>query len=166
MTNPIFWLGLSTFLVAVSLLAMLIAALPALQELARAAHSAEKLFDTLRRDFPPTLEAIRLTGLEISELTDEINQGVKSASDLVKQVDRSFSSATKQANKVQLGSGRIVAGVKAAFETWNRYPLERTSSLERLNPFRAKTIEFREQAPTRKLSMPLRKPQTGTELEG
>ncbi len=66
MIDPLFWLGLSILLVAVSLTAVLIAALPALQELARAARSAEKLFDTLQREFPPTLEAIRLTGLEIS----------------------------------------------------------------------------------------------------
>jgi len=60
MTEPIFWLGCSLLLVAVSLTAVFIAALPALQELARAARSAEKLFDTLHREFPPTLEAIRL----------------------------------------------------------------------------------------------------------
>jgi uncharacterized protein YoxC len=121
-TDPIFWLGLSIFLVALSLTAVLIAALPALQELARAARSAEKLFDTLRREFPPTLEAIRLTGLEISELTDDLNEGVKSASDVVKQVDRSLNSARKQVGKVQVGTRSVVAGVKAAWLTWNRYP--------------------------------------------
>ncbi|MBC6418884.1 MAG: hypothetical protein GDA44_08905, partial [Prochloron sp. SP5CPC1] len=50
--DPLFWLGLSILLVAVSLTAVLIAALPAFQELARAARSAEKLFDTLQREFP------------------------------------------------------------------------------------------------------------------
>lgn len=93
MIDPLFWLGLSILLVAVSLTAVLVAALPALQELARAARSAEKLFDTLRRDLPPTLEAIRLTGLEISDLTDDVNDGVKSAGQIVKQVDQSIDSA-------------------------------------------------------------------------
>lgn len=73
--DPLFWLGLSILLVAVSLTAVLIAALPAFQELARAARSAEKLFDTLQREFPPTLEAIRLTGMEINELTEDLNEG-------------------------------------------------------------------------------------------
>ena len=50
--------------------------IPTLQEVARAARSAEKLFDTLNREFPPTLEAIRLTGQEVGELTDDLNQGI------------------------------------------------------------------------------------------
>lgn len=125
MTDPLFWLGLSILLVAVSLTAVLIAALPALQELARAARSAEKLFDTLRREFPPTLEAIRLTGLEISELTDDLNEGVKSASEVVKQVDQSLHSAKQQVNKVQSGTRRIVSGFKAAWKTWQGHPPRR-----------------------------------------
>lgn len=125
MTDPIFWLGLSLLLVAISLTAVLVVALPALQELSRAARSAEKLFDTLRQEFPPTLEAIRLTGLEISELTDDINEGVKSASDVVKQVDRSLIGAKGQIDKVQVGTRGFVAGFKAAWQSWNRYPSRR-----------------------------------------
>jgi len=56
--DPLFWLAFSILLVAVSLTA-LGGGNARLQELARAARSAEKLFDTLRRDLPPTLEAIR-----------------------------------------------------------------------------------------------------------
>jgi hypothetical protein len=78
-TEPVFWLALSLFLVALCLAAALVAAIPALQELARASRSAEKLFDTLYRELPPTLEAIRLTGLEISDLTDDLSEGVESA---------------------------------------------------------------------------------------
>jgi hypothetical protein len=125
-TDPLFWLGLSLVLVAVSLAAVLIAALPALQELARAARSAEKLFDTLRREFPPTLDSIRLTGLEISELTDELNEGVKSASDVVKQVDRSLVSAKRQVDKVQSSTYRVIAGVKAAWKTWQGHSTRRS----------------------------------------
>ncbi|OKH24191.1 hypothetical protein NIES593_08530 [Hydrococcus rivularis NIES-593] len=147
MSDPIFWLGLSILLVAVSLTAVLIAALPALQELARAARSAEKLFDTLRREFPPTLEAIRLTGLEISELTDDINDGVKSASGVVKQVDLSLSSARKQISKVQIGTHSVVAGVKAAWQTWNGYPERRKNrSSDRLNPSGQEPFEVRDRS--------------------
>ncbi|MDB9315387.1 DUF948 domain-containing protein [Spirulina sp. CS-785/01] len=115
MIDPLFWLGLSLFLVAISLTAVLIAALPAFRELARASRSAEKLFDTLRREFPPTLEAIRLTGLEISELTDDISEGVNHASDVVKQVDDGVESVRQQGRRVQVGTRSVVAGVKAAW---------------------------------------------------
>jgi len=115
--DPLFWLGLSILLVAVSLTAVLVAALPALQELARAARSAEKLFDTLSRELPPTLESIRLTGLEISDLTDEVNKGVQSASQVVQQVDDSIDTAKKQAQKVQVTTKSVWAGLKAGWKT-------------------------------------------------
>ena len=118
MTEPLFWLGLSLFLVAVSLTAVLIAALPALQELARAARSAEKLFDTLNREFPATLEVIRLTGLEINQLTDELDRGVESASAVVKQVDRGFNNTKQQVQQVTTNTHRLVTGVKAAWQAW------------------------------------------------
>jgi uncharacterized protein YoxC len=114
-------------LVAISLTAVLIAAVPALQELGRASRSAEKLFDTLRQEFPPTLESIRLTGLEITELTDDLDRGVKSASDIVKQVDQSLNNTKQQVNRVQRGTRRVTAGLKAAWETWYRYPYNRRS---------------------------------------
>lgn len=133
MIDPLFWLGLSILLVAVSLTAVLMAALPALQELARAARSIEKLADTLRRELPPTLEAIRLTGLEISDLTDEVSEGVKSAGQVVKQVDQSISGAKTQAQKVQVNTRGVMAGVKAAWSTWNR-PTTGRRSIERLQP--------------------------------
>ncbi|MCW6038242.1 DUF948 domain-containing protein [Spirulina subsalsa FACHB-351] len=122
MIDPIFWLGLSLLLVAVSLTAVLVAAFPAFLELARAARSAEKLFDTLRREFPPTLEAIRLTGLEISELTDDINEGVNNATGVVKQVDQSLSDVRQNVQNVQVRTRSVVAGVQAAWQTLNRPP--------------------------------------------
>lgn len=132
MIDPLFWLGLSILLVAVSLTAVLIAALPALQELARAARSIEKLADTLRRELPPTLEAIRLTGLEISDLTDEVSERVKSAGQVVKQVDQSISGAKTQAQKVQVNTRGVMAGVKAAWSTWKRPTTSGRRSIERL----------------------------------
>ena len=143
MINPLFWLGLSILLVAVSLTAVLVAALPAFQELARAARSAEKLFDTLRRELPPTLESIRLTGMEISDLTDEVNEGVKSASQVVKQVDQSLSGAKNQAQKVQITTRSVFAGVKAAWKTFKRQPSGRRSG-ERLLPTQRSSLEYRD----------------------
>lgn len=116
-SEPLFWLGLSILLVAVSLTALLVAAIPALQQVASAARSAEKLFDTLSRELPPTLEAVRLTGLEITDLTDDVSEGVQSASGVVKQVDQSFNSAKKQAQNVQVGTRSVFVGVKAAWKS-------------------------------------------------
>ncbi len=116
-SEPLFWLGLSILLVAVSLTALLVAAIPALQEVASAARSAEKLFDTLSRELPPTLEAVRLTGLEITDLTDDVSEGVQSASGVAKQVDQSLNSAKQQAQNVQVGTRSVFVGVKAAWKS-------------------------------------------------
>lgn len=120
MSDPIFWLGLSILLVAVSLTAVLVAALPALQAVAKAARSLEKLADTLSREFPPTLEAIRMTGLEISELTDNVTEGVQSAGKVVKQVDQSVDNAKQQAKQVQHSTGSFLTGVRVAWKTFTR----------------------------------------------
>ncbi|MCC5622384.1 DUF948 domain-containing protein [Nostoc sp. CHAB 5715] len=128
MIDPLFWLGLSLLLVATSLTAVLVAAIPALQELARAARSAEKLFDTLSRELPPTLEAIRVTGLEITDLTDDVSEGVKSANQVVKQVDQSLDSVRIQAQNLQVGTRSIFVGAKAAWRNFTRQkPTRRTS---------------------------------------
>lgn len=120
MIDPLFWLGLSILLVAVSLTAVLVAAIPALQELARAARSAEKLFDTLSRELPPTLNSIRKTGIEITDLTDDVSEGVKSAGNVVKQVDKGIDGAKKQAKNVQVGTRSLVVGVKTAWQSFTR----------------------------------------------
>lgn len=152
MTDPLFWLGCSLLLVAVSLTAVLVAAIPALQEVARAARSAEKLFDTLGREFPPTLEAIRLTGLEISELTDDITDGVKNAGQVAKQIDQSLTNTRRQVRKAHLSTRSAVVGIKAAWQTFtrpaspspsHRYGSTRArSSLENRLPPAAGTREF------------------------
>lgn len=145
MIEPLFWLGLSLLLVATSLTAVLVAAIPALQELARAARSAEKLFDTLSRELPPTLDAIRVTGLEITDLTDDVSQGVKSASQVVKQVDQSLDTARKQAQNLQVGTRSIVVGVKAAWRNFTRQkPARRTGDRLPSNEKPALTLRERE----------------------
>jgi uncharacterized protein YoxC len=116
--NPLLLLGCSVLLVAVSLTALLVAAFPAIQDLSRAARSAEKLFDRLDRELPPTLEAIRLAGLELNDLGEEMTQGVQSASMVVQQVDRSLTAVKKQAGTVQTNSQSVWVGVKAAWQTW------------------------------------------------
>ena len=60
--DPVFWLGVSLFLVAISLTVVLVAAIPTFQELSKAAQSAQKLFDLLQRELPSTLDALRQIG--------------------------------------------------------------------------------------------------------
>lgn len=122
MSEPIFWLGFSLCLVSVSLTAVLITLLPVVQELSRAARSAEKLFDTLNREFPNTLDAIRTTNLELTELSGEVKEGVKSASGAVKQIDRTLGSAKKQVTTLQVKSRSFWEGLKAGISTWRNYP--------------------------------------------
>lgn len=118
MIDPLFWLGFSLLLVSFSLVAVLIVAIPTLQEVARAARSADRLFNTLNQEFPPTLEAIRLTGMEVGELTDEINQGIEGATGVVKQVDRGLVNAKEKVLQAQTSSRGIVTGVKTAWRVW------------------------------------------------
>jgi hypothetical protein len=93
MNDPVFWLGLSVGLVAVGILAVILTLLPAVIQLGRAAQSVERFFDTLLRELPPTLEALRLTSLEVSEIADSLDEGVKGAGQVVKQVNRSIEGA-------------------------------------------------------------------------
>ncbi|BAQ61401.1 hypothetical protein GM3708_1807 [Geminocystis sp. NIES-3708] len=121
MTEPIFWLGFSLCLVSISLTAVLIVLIPVAKELSRAARSAEKLFDTLNREFPNTLEAIKATNIELTELSGEMKEGVKSASGAVKKIDSSMITAKKQVENAQIKSRSFLAGLKAGIRTWQTY---------------------------------------------
>lgn len=143
MTDPVFWLGLSVGLVALSLVMVLAALVPAVRELRRAARSVEKLADTLSRELPPTLEAIRLTGLEITELTEEMGEGVRNAGEVVQQVNQGMTRAKQQTQAVRTNTRSVFAGVKAAWKTWNRQsPRTRRRRSESLPHSQEDTIEF------------------------
>ncbi|MBR8840316.1 MAG: DUF948 domain-containing protein [Stigonema ocellatum SAG 48.90 = DSM 106950] len=143
MIDPLFWLGMSILLVSTSLTAVLVAAIPALRELARASRSAEKFFDTLSRELPPTLDAIRMTSLEITDLTDDVSEGVKSAGQVVKQVDQSIDSAKKQAQNIQVGTRSVFVGVKTAWKTFTRQKSPRRK-MDRLPPSQKGSLTLRE----------------------
>jgi hypothetical protein len=132
--DPLFWLGLSILLVTASLTTVLVAAIPALQELARAARSAEKFFDTLSRELPPTLNAIRNTSIEITDLTEDVSEGVKSASQVVKQFDQSLDTAKKQAESMQIGTRSVLVGFKAAWKSFTRPKNPRKNTKILINP--------------------------------
>ncbi len=118
MFDPLFWLEISLCLVVISLIAVLIAAIPTLQQLANTARSAEKLLDTLNKEIPPTLKAVRLTGTELNQLTEDIDQGIESATGIVKQIDNTITSTKEQVQQAQTGTRSIFVGFKAAWKTW------------------------------------------------
>ncbi len=127
MTEPIFWLVCSLLLVAVCLTAVLMTAIPALRELARASRSAERLFDTLHKELPPTLESIRLTGSEISGLTDDLSGGVESAGNVVKQVDQGLRVAQRQVKEASVLTQSVWTGVQVAWKTLTKPSKKRKS---------------------------------------
>jgi hypothetical protein len=116
--DPVFWLGCSLLLVAMSLTAVFVVAMPVVVELARAARSAEKLLDTLNRELPATLESIRLTGSDLGSLQKDVNRGVKSAVNVVEQVDRGLTVTKKQVDRAQITTKGFIVGTKAAFQAF------------------------------------------------
>jgi hypothetical protein len=116
--DPVFWLGCSLLLVAMSLTAVFVVAMPVVMELARAARSAEKLLDTLNRELPATLESIRLTGSDLGDLQKDVNRGVKSAVNVVEQVDRGFTATKQQVDRAQITTRGLIVGTKAAIKAF------------------------------------------------
>jgi uncharacterized phage infection (PIP) family protein YhgE len=131
MSEAIFLLVLSFLLVVVCLTILLLTAIPAFQELAKAASSIIRLADTLTRELPATLEAIRLTGLELSELSDELNQGAKSAGEAVKQVNDGIKGVRQGASSATIATKSAFAGLKAGLKSLGRPRRQRRSPSER-----------------------------------
>ena len=131
MSEAIFLLGLSFLLVVVCLTILLLTAIPTFQELGKAANSIIRLADTLTRELPATLEAIRMTGLELSELSDELNQGAKSAGEAVKQVNDGLKGVRQGASSASIATKSAFAGIKAGLKS-----LGRPRSQRRADPYR------------------------------
>ena len=118
MLDPLYWLEISLCLVFISFIAVLIAVIPTLQQLANTARSAEKLLDTINQELPPTLEAVRATGIELNQLTEDLDQGIESATEIVKQIDSTITTTKEQVKQAQTGTRRIFVGFQAAWKTW------------------------------------------------
>lgn len=130
MSEAIFLLGLSFLLVVVCLTILLLTAIPTFQELAKAANSIIRLADTLTRELPATLEAIRMTGLELSELSDELNQGAKNAGEAVKQVNEGIKGVRQGASNATIATKSAFAGIKAGLKSLGRPRRKKRSSSE------------------------------------
>lgn len=87
---------------AISATWLFVSAIPTLLAVRRAAESLEKLMDVTREELPDTMAAVRLSGMEISDLTMELSdigqgltQGVRSSTRAVRLAEerlRQFSS--------------------------------------------------------------------------
>lgn len=121
-TNPMFWLGLSLLLLALGLMVLVCVSVPALLGLARATRSAEKLFDTLDRELPRTLEAMRHTGSDLRGLADDMTDGISSARNIVKQVDHSLSDVRHQASHAKRTTRSVAVGLRAAWRVLTNAP--------------------------------------------
>lgn len=146
LADPLFWLALSLFCVAVSFTTVVLVAVPAFRELSRAANRAEKLLDTLDREIPPTLDALRRTGDEVAELTDELHHGVQSAGRLIEQVDEGLTSTRQQVTTLHRGSRSVWAGVKAAWQVWADPRSQRRPKPKKLGHQRSALTEMRRPA--------------------
>ncbi|KNA19169.1 hypothetical protein SOVF_064050 isoform B [Spinacia oleracea] len=96
--------------VAISATWLFCAAIPALLAFKRAAESLEKLLDVTREELPDTMAAVRLSGMEISDLTmelsdlgQEITQGVKKSTRAVHVAEEKL---RQFANMTSTGSQR------------------------------------------------------------
>ncbi len=114
-------------------MALLTVAILVLQELARAARSAEKLLDTLNRELPITLQDLRLTGKELSDLSEEVSGSVQSARSVAQQVDQGLLATKAQAQKAQITTRSLLAGATAAFRVLST-PQRRPPNRRRRRP--------------------------------
>ncbi|KAJ8765690.1 hypothetical protein K2173_014812 [Erythroxylum novogranatense] len=94
---------------AVSATWLFLSAIPTLLAFKRAAESLEKLTDVTREELPGTMAAIRLSGMEISDLTvelsdigQEITRGVKSSTKAVRVAEERLRQFTNMAPPASL----------------------------------------------------------------
>ncbi|KAK9713330.1 hypothetical protein RND81_06G020200 [Saponaria officinalis] len=100
-------LNLSACAVAIASTFLFCSAIPTLLAFKRAAESLEKLLDVTREELPDTMAAVRLSGMEISDLTTELSdlgqgltQSVKSSTNAVRMAEerlRNFANMTPRA---------------------------------------------------------------------
>ncbi|CAK7337925.1 unnamed protein product [Dovyalis caffra] len=101
---------------AVSATWLFLSAIPTLLAFKRAAESLEKLMDVTREELPDTMAAVRLSGMEISDLTmelsdlgQEITQGVRSSTRAVRVAEERLRQLT---NVTPTASLQVVASPK------------------------------------------------------
>ncbi|WCJ43697.1 hypothetical protein M5689_024421 [Euphorbia peplus] len=87
---------------SVAFTSLVIAAIPTLNAMRRAAISLSKLADTAREELPSTMASIRLSGMEISDLTLELSDLSQEVADGVKKSAQAVQAA--EAGVRQIGA--------------------------------------------------------------
>ncbi|XP_050220884.1 uncharacterized protein LOC126671193 [Mercurialis annua] len=87
---------------SIAFTSLVVAAVPTLHAMARAATSLSKLADTAREELPSTMAAIRLSGMEISDLTLELSDLSQEITDGVNKSAQAVQAA--EAGIRQIGS--------------------------------------------------------------
>ncbi|CAO2836594.1 unnamed protein product [Amaranthus hypochondriacus] len=85
---------------SVAFISLVAAAVPTLFAMGRAANSFAKLADTAREELPSTMAAIRLSGMEISDLTVEL-------SDLSQEISEGVNKSVQAVQAAKLGMQQI-----------------------------------------------------------
>ncbi|KAL2555471.1 hypothetical protein Fot_00210 [Forsythia ovata] len=85
---------------SVAFMSLVVAAVPTLYAMGRAAISLSKLADTAREELPSTMAAIRLSGMEISDLTLEL-------SDLSQEIADGVSKSAQAVQAAEAGIRQI-----------------------------------------------------------
>ncbi|KAL2631627.1 hypothetical protein R1flu_016313 [Riccia fluitans] len=101
-------LGFIASVTSFALFALVITAIPALNALRKAAVSMEKLAEVAAEELPGTMAAIRLSGMEISDLTLELN-------DLSQEISDGMKSSARAVRAAEVGIRRM--GEAAASQT-------------------------------------------------
>ncbi|XP_065853042.1 uncharacterized protein [Euphorbia lathyris] len=102
---------------SVAFTSLVIAAIPTLNAMRRAATSLSKLADTAREELPSTMASIRLSGMEISDLTLELSDLSQEIADGVKKSAQAVQAA--EAGVRQIGALAHQHTICAAKKTSN-----------------------------------------------
>ncbi|KAJ6761655.1 CHITINASE-LIKE PROTEIN [Salix koriyanagi] len=97
-----FLLSFIAFTTSIAFVSLVAAAVPTLYAMRRAATSLSKLADTAREELPGTMAAIRLSGMEISDLTLELSDLSQEITDGVNKSAQAVQAA--EAGIRQIGS--------------------------------------------------------------
>ncbi|XP_020081465.1 uncharacterized protein LOC109705114 isoform X1 [Ananas comosus] len=107
--DHIFLLNITACAVAISASWLFFSAIPTLLAFRKAAESLEKLLDVTAEELPDTMAAVRLSGMEISDLTmelsdlgHEITQGVRSSTRAVRVAEDRLRRLTNMAPVVSV----------------------------------------------------------------
>eukprot|EP00250_Pteridium_aquilinum_P011115 c19844_g1_i2 orf=78-1112(+) len=132
-------IGSITFMVCGAFIALLAVAIPTLNAMRKAALSLERLADTARQELPGTMAAIRLSGMEISDLTLEL-------SDLGEEISESVRSSARAMRAAEVGIRRM--GSAAASQTLSMLQEHASMPVEAVKPVVANAAETTRNAMT------------------